>query len=142
MIYFSLQRILNKSPYEILLSEGDFLFQTDNKIRYEISFNKEDIVLGGCETYQFIIRKLDEVHSAYDPKVKDTILAILNEFFFSNQQILLYICDTSDGKENSRNRLFLQWFEKYSEKGRFTIRTANANIEGEEFYTAIIVEIE
>ena len=140
MIFFSLPRILNQSPYEIILSEGDFLFQTDKGIRYEISFNKEDIVLGECETYQFIIRKLDEVNSKYDPKVKDTIFSIINEFFLSNQQILLYICDTSDGKEKSRNRLFLQWFEKYAQKGKFTIKTANAIVEDETIYTAIIVE--
>ena len=54
--------------------------------------------------------------------------------------MLLYICDTSDGKEDSRNRLSLQWFEKYAELGRFTICTANAKIEKEVVYAAIIVE--
>ncbi|MBQ9678821.1 MAG: hypothetical protein IJV44_11865 [Prevotella sp.] len=140
MIFFSLPRILNQSPYEIILSEGDFLFQTERGIRYEISFVKEDIVFGNCDTYQFIIRKLDEVGSTYDPKVKDTIFAIINEFFLSNQQILLYICDTSDGKEESRNRLFLHWFEKYAEEGKYTIKTAHAIVESETIYTAIIIE--
>ncbi|MCH5306909.1 MAG: hypothetical protein J1E37_02435 [Prevotella sp.] len=140
MIYFSLPNILAHSPYEIFLSEGDFLFQTEKGIRYEISFNKEDIVFGECETYQLIIRKLNETHSPHDPKVRDTILAIVNEFFDSNQQILLYICDTSDGKENSRNRLFLHWFEKHAKENRFTIKTANAIVENERIYTTIIVE--
>jgi hypothetical protein len=53
---------------------------------------------------------------------------------------LLYICDTSDGKEDSRNRLFLHWFEKYAEEGKYTIKTAHAIVEGETIYTAIIVE--
>ena len=55
-------------------------------------------------------------------------------------KVLLYICDTSDGKEDSRNRLFLRWFEKYAEPGRFTICNAHANVEGEVVYAAIIVE--
>ncbi len=139
MIYFSLPRILSASPYEILLSEGDFLFQTEKGVRYEISFNKEDIIFGGCETYQFIIRKLDDNRSSYDPKVKDTILSVINEFFHANQKILLYICDTADGKEGSRNRLFLNWFERNAEEGRFTIMTANATVEDENIYAAIIV---
>ena len=54
--------------------------------------------------------------------------------------VLLYICDTSDGREAKRNRLFLNWFYKNAEPNRFTIRTANTTVEGEGFYTAIIVE--
>ena len=53
---------------------------------------------------------------------------------------MLYICDTSDGREAARNRLFISWFEKDATPGRFTIKTAKANIEGEVLYTAIIVE--
>ena len=140
MIYFSLPHILKASPYDIVLSEGDFIFETDKGIRYEISFNKEDLIIGGCDTYQFIIRKIDERHTSYDPKVKDTILAIVNEFFRANKFILLYICDTADGKEGGRNRLFLHWFQKYADEGRFTIKTAEARIEDEVIYTAIIVE--
>ena len=44
MIYFSLPHILKASPYDIVLSEGDFIFETDKGIRYEISFNKEDLI--------------------------------------------------------------------------------------------------
>ena len=53
---------------------------------------------------------------------------------------LLYICDTSDGKEDGRNRLFLRWFDKHAAPGRFTICTARAKIENEMVYAAIIVE--
>ena len=50
MIKFLLKRILEKAPYDIVLSGNDFMFQTDLGIRYTVSFNKEDIVLGGCDT--------------------------------------------------------------------------------------------
>lgn len=140
MIKFSLAQIQEKSPYEIIFSEGDFIFQTDEGIHYSISFSKEEIMLGECESYQFIIRKIEEAHIPHDPKVKTTILAIINEFFRSNLNILLYICDTSDHREEARNRLFLTWFEHNAEPGRFIIRTANTEVEGEGFYAAIIVE--
>ena len=42
--------------------------------------------------------------------------------------------------EKGNHYIFLRWFEKHAEPGRFTIRTANAIIEGEGFYAAIIVE--
>lgn len=101
MIRFSIRRILETSPYELMLSGEEFVFQTDFGIRYSVSFNKEDIVLGGCATYQIIIRKVEEIKSRHDPKVEATILAIINEFFHSNLEVMLYLCDTSDGREES-----------------------------------------
>lgn len=99
MIDFSLSRILMQAPYDIVLSDVGFIFQTDFGIHYRVSFDKEDIVLGGCETYQLILQNVENHHSPHDPKVEKTILAIIDEFFHSNLQVLLYICDTSDGKE-------------------------------------------
>ena len=52
----------------------------------------------------------------------------------------MYICDTSDGREAKRNRLFLRWFEEFANPERFTMRAASAIIEGQGFYAAIIVE--
>lgn len=140
MIDFALGHITQEAPYEITLSEGRFVFETDYGIHYMVSFDKEDIVLGGCETYQFILQNVEHTRMPHDPKVEQTVLAIINEFFRSNMHVLLYICDTSDGREDSRHRLFLRWFERHSGHGRFTIRTANAIVEDETFYAAIIVD--
>lgn len=140
MIKFSLQQIQQNSPYEIVLSEGgDFLFVTDSDITYSISFT-EEMFLGECQTYQFILRKIEETHSAHDEKVVKTVLAIINEFFRLNQNVLLYLCDTHDHREEARNRLFINWFQKHAEPNRFTICTAQTNIEGQGFYAAIIIE--
>lgn len=139
MITFSLRRILEHAPYDLVLSGNDFAFQTDLGIHYVISFHKEGIVVGGCDTYQLIIRKVEDMRSPHDPKVEATILAIINEFFQSNMEVLLYMCDTSDGREEFRNRLFLSWFDKY-EKDRFTICQAHAEVEGEGLFLCIIID--
>ncbi len=55
-------------------------------------------------------------------------------------EIMLYMCDTSDGREEIRNRLFLSWFEKYADKKRFTICKAHANIEGQGIFFVIVIE--
>ena len=140
MIEFSLQHILQNSPYDITLSETGFIFLTDNGIHYRVSFDEEDMVLGGCKTYQFILQNVEHARAPHDPKIEETVLAIINEFFRSNQHVLLYVCDTSDGKEGGRNRLFLRWFERHATPDRFTICTANAHVEGEMVYIAIIVD--
>ena len=90
--------------------------------------------------YEFGFRKREDTHSGYDAHVKDALIAIIEQFFAENANVLLYICDTSDGREEKRNRLFVRWFEEFATPNRFTMETANATVDGQGFYAAIIVE--
>lgn len=140
MIELSLEQINAQSPYEVSYApNGDFVFATRLNIHYLVSFEAEEPV-GGCDTFQFVIQKLEHQRSRHDAKVERAILAILDVFFRENLNVLLYMCDDSDGREANRNRLFLTWFRKHASPDRFTIRTASAVIEGAGFYAAIIVE--
>ena len=40
MIKFSLKRILESAPYELVLADDEFTFQTDFNIHYSVSFNR------------------------------------------------------------------------------------------------------
>ena len=140
MIELSLEQINTQSPYEVSYApNGDFVFATSLGIHYLISFESEQPV-GGCDTFQFVIQKLDQQRSPHDAKIELAILAILDVFFKEHLDVLLYMCDDSDGREANRNRLFLTWFKKHAAPERFTIRTASAIVEGKGFYAAIIVE--
>ena len=102
MIKLSLENINATSPYEVVFSASqDYLFTTSLGIHYLISFD-DDQPLGGCPTFQFVIQKMENVRSPHDPKVEQTILAIVNEFFVSNLNVMLYMCDDSDGREDKR----------------------------------------
>lgn len=89
----SLQHINDKAPYRVSPTEGVYLFSTSKRVNYSIAF-MEDNPLGDCETYQFGIKKTNKTSSPYDPKVESTIFAIINEFFASNLNVLLYIFET------------------------------------------------
>lgn len=66
-----------------------------------------------------------------DVKIKTTILNILTEFLENNQQgIIQYICDSSDNRQNSRNRLFNKWFNEVD--NRESYNKLNLNYETEE----------
>ena len=54
-------------------------------------------------------------------KVRDTIIAIVDEFFRNNNSTLLYICETGDSKQSMRSRLFEYWFSTYNRKALFTM---------------------
>ena len=136
----SLHHINSKSPYRVICSDkGDYLFATDKGINYTISFT-EEFPLGGCMSYQFCIHNDNKIHDSYDNKISTTIIAIIEEFFLQNLNVLLYICDTSDNREEVRNRLFIRWFKEYADPQKYTIQSANTTIEGQEFYSSIIVE--
>ena len=140
MIHLSLDPINERDGYYVMLSpKGGYIFETEMGIHYTVSFEEESAI-GGCTTYQFIIEKMEKARSSHDPKVELTILAIIDQFFAEHLDVLLYMCDDSDGREANRNRLFLSWFKKNADTERFDIRAANATVEGRGFYAAIIVE--
>ena len=136
----SLELINSKSPYRVVQSaEGDFWFVTIHGINYNIAFN-EEFEIGGCMAYQFGIFNHEHQHAPHDPQIKDTIIAIINEFFAKNMDVLLYTCDSSDRREKARNRLFIRWFKEEDNGRRFTIRASETSVEGQGMYVAIIVE--
>lgn len=73
MIMLSLERINENAPYYVMLSpKGNYIFETERGIHYSVSF-EEETPFGDCETYQFILEKIDHVRSSHDPKVEMTI---------------------------------------------------------------------
>lgn len=139
MINISIDSINEQSPYDVCPLGDGFVFVTDKGIEYSVHFT-EEFTLGECDTYQFMFSKLTKAHAPFDDKISRTLIAIIEEFFRSNHNVLLYICYTSDSREASRNRLFTIWFRKFAESGAYEFRFANSEIEGEGFYAAIIVE--
>ena len=90
----SLSSINSNSPYKVR-KRGDetYSFITDSSIEIFVSFEKDDILQSGL-SYQFGISNPKGSKSPRDSKVRDTILAIVQEFFEKNQAGLLYICET------------------------------------------------
>ena len=111
----SLSSINSASPYEVRRRGNDtYSFITDSSIEIFVSFEKDDILQSGL-SYQFGISNPKGSKSPRDSKVRETILSIVQEFFEKNQAGLLYICETGDGMQRMRNRLFKYWFSIYGE---------------------------
>jgi len=139
MRQFNLDRINSKAPYKVSALGKQYVFVTNYGLHYEVRFF-EEMPIGGCETWQFSFAKAEDTLTPEDPYVRFTLFAIIDEFFIENEDVLLYICDTSDSREAARNRLFIRWFKQSAQPNRFTIRSASTIIEGQGFYAAIIVE--
>mgnify|MGYP007068985988 FL=1 len=81
----------------------------------------EDDILLSQNSYQLIIANINNHKSPRDHKVRDTIIAIVDEFSRNNNSTLLYICETGDSKQSMRSRLFEYWFSTYNRKALFTM---------------------
>ncbi len=137
----NLEHINARSPYKVwrTLRENELNFLTDGGVLYGVGFS-EEMEIAGITSYQFSFARLNATHSGFDALIKQTLMAIIDEFFRANNEIMIYICDTSDGREAYRSRLFMRWFEESDESSRFTIRSVSTEIEGQGFYTALIIE--
>ncbi len=135
----SIDRINNISPYKVNPFGGGYSFVTEAGVEYSVHFT-EEFALGGCNTYQFMFSKLTTEHTSFDEQIRQTLIAIIEEFFYANHDVLLYICDTSDNREAFRSRLFANWFKQFAVSSVYEFRSAHTKVEGEGFYAAIIVE--
>ena len=107
-------------PVETTGEDGFYQFFTDGGVHYSVGFMEDDILLSQ-NSYQLIIANINNHKSPRDHKVRDTIIAIVDEFFRNNNSTLLYICETGDSKQSMRIRLFEYWFSTYNRKALFTM---------------------
>lgn len=120
----SLADINKVAPYAVTQNvvTKAYGFVTDKGCRISIDFD-DDFMIQSGDSYQLIIGNANHKKSPSDRKVKMTILAIVEEFFRKNQAALLYICETGDGKQRMRNRMFSYWFDAYEGNFRFFMNT-------------------
>lgn len=110
MVELSLDKINAVAPYQVQLDNttGLYKFVSDYQVGFSVAFEENDLLQSG-ESYQFALTNYEGKKSPRDNKVRTTVLAIIEEFFNKNEAALLYICETGDGMQKMRSRLFHFW---------------------------------
>lgn len=99
MKQLSLKTINASSPYDVMMvNPNTYRFVTDHSVEIAISFDLDDLLEHG-EAYIFNITNVNKQRSPRDMKVRDTVIAIIDNFFETNEFALLYICETGDRKK-------------------------------------------
>ena len=128
------------SPYKVWTENGrDYLIETNRDTLFRIGF-MDDSSIWTTGAYQFTINNESRRPSPNDQKLKDTIFRIVEAFFAANPDILLYICDTGDRKQAFRSRLFIRWFNSYSNRDDYMMRTAEIQEGDVKNFAALIVQ--
>lgn len=133
-------RINETAPYKVY-NTGRYHyygFKTKADVVLFIGFDDDDLL--STESYQFSILNGNDKPSPRDNGVRDTIFAIINEFFRVNNATMLYICETGDGKQAIRSRLFSHWSTTFADKGKYSIlQSSIVDMEGVDNFFAIII---
>ena len=100
-----------------------YYFVSDSGVEFNIDF-KLDYAFVPSGAFEFSITNERHGQSPLDMKLKQTIFAIVEEFFEQNNEVMLYVTATGDGKQAFRNRLFIRWFNTYEHRDLYYIQTA------------------
>lgn len=103
-------------PYSYRESDGQYYFDTPSGARYVAYFLDLSSLAENLFTFNFD-RIIDGAPDSVDCNVFDTICAILQSFFLKHQNSMLLVCDTADGREEARMRLFNSWFLRIAPAG-------------------------
>ena len=136
-----INKINSCSPYVVEKDSmtGLLKFVSEFGISFSVSFENDDLLQSG-ESYQFVLTNANGIKSPRDAKVRKTVMCIVDEFFQKNQAALLYICETGDGMQKMRSRLFRFWFSIYAEKEDFLFLPQIVyDEEDNENYAALII---
>lgn len=105
---------------------NSYLFETTLGIKYEVQFKPSPYIFGedaifASHIYEFVLlirgRINEQVES--DHRIPVTIVGIIINFYQqSNNNVCIYICDSSDERQLARARKFNYWF-KYFNPGGF-----------------------
>jgi hypothetical protein len=105
---------------------NSYTFVTKIGIIYEIKFKPTDYInMFDSDVskfmYEFVIKvAVNDTgkNPPLDVNVSETIAQIFKEFLLKHDNnIAIYICDSSDGKQELRRRKFNEWFDKYQTDG-------------------------
>ena len=128
------------APYRVKQREDKpqtYYFKTEFGVEYHISL-EEDFSIVASGTYALDITNREHKRSPLDPKFKLTLIAIIEEFFERNNDVMLYVTETGDEKQSFRDRLFVRWFNTYEHHNLYYIQTAEGKMEGQMNFMAII----
>lgn len=126
------------APYTVVLIGDEYCFRTDFGVDYAVAFNPEPS-FGGLPAYWFDLSNRSGKASPSDPKVRETVIRIIVEFFRANPDIMLYMCDNANDQQAMRNRLFLRWFTGAEQSKLFFYKSEMVVDEGMENFIAIII---
>jgi len=103
-------------------TEVSYTFVTDHGIEYVVRYVYSNDYyfdsssnIGNSEILEFQFAPINKgLAIVNDDRIAETLAFSIQSVLRSKKNAILYICDSSDGKQAARSRLFNQWYNRYS----------------------------
>ena len=106
------------SPYKVVCEADSLIysFQTDSGQQYVAYFLRMDSYVTSFQNvYAFNLEQINNSTHPVDPRIAATVAELFGRFFENVENGIIYICDTTDGRELARDYLFDRWFRQYND---------------------------
>ena len=139
MIRLSTDAINSRAPYPVKqVDSAIFTFVTKYGKVYSVGFVPDTSFLQDG-VYQFFLITPAGKNGGQDHNVYETVRVIIEEFFAENEPVMLYICDTADKRQASRDRLFRIWFHAYILNDAYTMYNEQMTLDNVQYFSSIIL---
>ena len=131
-----------QNHYDLKPVDKGYEFVTEKGVPYLVTFVEYTLfdISPDLKTYSFNIERLSEQNAKLgqqDDKVRNTVLYVIYRFFLLNQDALITVCDSTDGRQTARKRLFDGWFDRFND-GSLTKTDGTFTIEGHVNFASLI----
>ena len=138
-------------PYKTLFLGGEdnlSSFETLNSIVYEVKFKStsyifDDYLTFPIDAFEFTISVAynpTNKNPPLDSKIPFTIASIFTDFFRRiPEQVVVYICDSSDLRQSARKRKFDQWVEYFKGQEFAKVNSTINDLDGRVYHNALII---
>lgn len=90
-------------------------------------------------TFNIDVISGDEKLAFTDERIGITVVEVFKKFFAKIENVVIYVCDSTDEKHYARKRKFDRWFWKYND-GNIIKEDGIAMVEGVEIINALLVQ--
>ena len=115
------------APYPLERRDGtevSYSFTTDHGIEYVVRYVysndyyfDDSIDIGDTEILEFQFAPVQKgIELINDPRIMETLANSMKKVLEAKKNAILYICDSSDGKQAARSKLFNRWYKNYTWK--------------------------
>ncbi|MBO0933714.1 DUF6169 family protein [Fibrella aquatilis] len=130
-------------------TQNSYTFQTTKLVVYEIKFTHTPYLFGEDSllapyVYEFSIIVADNptgLNPVFDERTSHTVAAIFTHFYEqSDELITIYICDSSDGRQLTRQRKFNYWFYYFVKDDFVKYDDIIRDADGEKYPVSLILK--
>ncbi len=139
MINLSVDSINLRAPYKVeQTGDTSFMFETKHGVVYSVGF-MQDVSFYREGVYQFYLINLSSKTIGVDKNISETVRVVIEEFFTHKEVVMLYICDTTDLRQESRDRLFKIWFNTYEKSDSYSLYTEGMTIDNVRYLSSVLL---